>query len=71
MRPEHIIEEQVEKELVQMGSLEWILEALGSHRRFLSILMEVEVSSRAWWSCEWALKSGCLRSDLGSTTSQL
>lgn len=30
-----------------MGCLDFILEALGSHRKFLSLVMEVEVISRA------------------------
>lgn len=59
-----------------MGYLDLILEALGSHRRFLSIVMEVEVIVEqgrlcVWWSCDWVLKSDSLRSDIGSTTFQL
>lgn len=59
-----------------MGCLDLILEALGSHRRFLSIVKEVEVIAEqgrlyVWWSCDWVLKSDCLGSDVLSATFQL
>lgn len=59
-----------------MGCLDLILEALGSRRRFFSIVMEVEVIVEqgklyVWWSCDWVLNSDCLRSDVVSTTFHL
>lgn len=48
MRPERRMEGQVEgRRSHQMGRLDLILETLGSHRRFLNPVMEVEVTSRA------------------------